>query len=234
MTADTILRLARVAICVVLGWACAACVASQPIQAGIVPETAASAQQAPVDTGSYVLRPADVIQVAVFREADLSLASVGVAADGQVSFPLVGPVTVAGLTATELERLLEAELGSRYLRDPDVTVNVLEYASHTVTVEGAVEQPGIYTFRPGTRLSGGVAMAKGVKRVAAMRDVALFRAGDAGMQVAKFDLAAVSAGTLADPVLRPGDRIVVGTDNLAQFWQDLLRALPAFGLFTQL
>ena len=50
--------------------------------------------------------------------------------------------------------------------------------------------------------------------------------------VAKFDYRAVSQGTMIDPVLEPGDRVVVGTSGLSQFWQDLLRALPAFGLFT--
>lgn len=214
--------------------ACAACAATQPIQPGIVPQGEVATLPDQVTGDAYVLRPADVIQVMVFREQELSLESVAVSADGRVSFPLVGNMTVAGLTVADLADQLERELGSRFLRDPDVTVNVLEYGSHKVTVEGAVEEPGVYNFQPGTRLSGGVAMAKGVKRVAAMREVAVFRPTTAGMEVAKFDLAAVSAGTMADPVLAPGDRIVVGTDNLAQFWQDFLRALPAFGLFTQL
>ena len=215
----------------------AACASSQPIEPGLLPDPPQAMDAAPVITASqaeYVLRPADIIKVDVFREEDLSLPSVAIAADGRVSFPLLGPVSVAGMTAGGLEGLLERELGARYLRNPDVSVNVLDYASHKVTVEGAVEEPGIFAFQPGTRLSGGVALAKGVKRVAALEEVAIFRQAEGGTQVAKFDLAAVRAGTMADPVLQPGDRIVVGTDNLAQFWQDFLRALPAFGLFTQL
>ena len=43
--------------------------------------------------------------------------------------------------------------------------------------------------------------------------------------------AAIQAGTMLDPILQPGDRVVVGTDSLAQVWRDVLGALPAFALF---
>jgi polysaccharide export outer membrane protein len=36
---------------------------------------------------------------------------------------------------------------------------------------------------------------------------------------------------MLDPVLEPGDRVVMGTDGLSVFWEDLLKALPAFGVF---
>jgi polysaccharide biosynthesis/export protein len=35
-------------------------------------------------------------------------------------------------------------------------------------------------------------------------------------------------------VLMPGDRAVIGTSGLSVFWQDLLKALPAFAIFTRL
>jgi polysaccharide export outer membrane protein len=100
-------------------------------------------------------------------------------------------------------------------------------------VEGAVTESGVFEFTPGTRLSGGIALAKGPTRVADVREVAIFREGPSGTLIAKFDYAQVRAGGMMDPVLQPGDRIVVGTDNLSQTWQDILRALPAFGIFSQ-
>jgi len=41
----------------------------------------------------------------------------------------------------------------------------------------------------------------------------------------------VQQGTMHDPVLQPGDRVVMGTNGLSVFWEDLLKALPAFGVF---
>jgi len=49
--------------------------------------------------------------------------------------------------------------------------------------------------------------------------------------IAKFDYAQVKQGAMLDPVLEPGDRVVMGTDGLSVFWEDLLKALPAFGVF---
>lgn len=180
---------------------------------------------------SYVLRPADVIRITVFREADLSVESLPIAANGEISLPLVGTLQAAGMTQRQLEDRIEATLGQRYLRNPEVAVNVLEYRSHEVTVEGSVRTPGMFTFRPGTRLSGAISLAEGPVREAELKDVAVFRQGPAGIQIAKFDYAAVRSGQMLDPVLQPGDRIVVGTDGLSVFWQDVLRAIPAFAVF---
>lgn len=100
-----------------------------------------------------------------------------------------------------------------------------------MTVEGAVDKPGVYAFQPGARLSTAIALASGPKRTAKASQVAVFRESPQGIMVAKFDYVQVSRGTMLDPVLEPGDRVVMGTDGLSVFWEDLLRALPAFGVF---
>ena len=181
---------------------------------------------------TYVLRPSDKISVNVFREEALSMPAVTVAADGMISLPLLGSMHVAGMTIAQVEDQVELLLGGRYLRDPAVAVNVVEYSSHTVTVEGAVELPGVYSFLPGSRLSSAIASGQGLTREAQSREVAVFRQTPQGMQIAKFDYAAVQTGTMLDPILEPGDRVVVGTSALSQFWQDLIKTLPAFALFT--
>lgn len=186
------------------------------------------------ELSDYILRPADVISLTVFREPALSLANVAVAADGGLSVPLVGSVRAEGLTPAQLGEEIRRRLGGGYLRNPQVSINVVEYASHQVTVEGAVEKPGVYKFAPGSRLSSAIALASGPKRVARKSQVAVFRQVAGGIEIAKFDYGEMQRGAMLDPVLRPGDRVVVGTSGLAQFWQDLLQALPAFGLFTRL
>nr|WP_240624657.1 polysaccharide biosynthesis/export family protein [Aurantiacibacter odishensis] len=182
---------------------------------------------------NYPLNPTDIVQISVFREPDLSFDSVMLNSDGQVVMPLLGPVQLAGLTPTMASERLEELYGTRYLRNPQVSVNIREFASHRVTVEGKVENPGVFEFQPGTRLSGGIALANGTTRVADLQDVAVFRQVEGGMAVAKFDYAAVRSGQMLDPVLMPGDRVVVGTSELSQAWQDFLQAVPVFALFTR-
>ena len=180
---------------------------------------------------SYLLRPSDKVSVSVFREPDLSIENVRIGVEGNVSLPMIGSVPAAGMTAKQFEQDVTRRFAALGLKSPMVSVNIAEYASHLVTVEGAVEEPGVYSFQPGARLSSAIALANGPKRVAKVEQVAVFRESPEGIMVAKFDYAQIRQGTMLDPVLEPGDRVVMGTDGLSVFWEDLLRALPAFGVF---
>lgn len=181
---------------------------------------------------SYRLRAADKVSVRVYREPDLSVEEVAIDLDGTIGLPLLGAVRAAGLTSAEFARDVQERLRQRGVLNPQVSVNLTDAASHRVTVEGGVEDPGVYTFKPGDRLSAALALADGPSRTANLKEIAIFREGAGGMTVAKFDYRSVSQGTMIDPVLEPGDRVVVGLSGLSQFWQDFLRALPAFGMFT--
>lgn len=181
---------------------------------------------------TYKLHAGDIVDITVFREPELSVSGVPVGVDGTLSMPLVGVVKADGQTPAELARTIETMLRAGYLKDPSVSVNVTRYDSHVVTVDGSVEKPGVYPFRPGARLSTAITLASGPSRVAKLQQIAVFREFPDGVKVAKFDYAAVRQGTMMDPVLQPGDRIVVGTSGLSQFWQDVLKASPLFAVFS--
>lgn len=180
---------------------------------------------------TYLLRPSDKISVNVFREPDFSLESVQIGVEGNISVPMLGSISAAGMTAKTLEQDITQRLARIGLKSPSVSVNIAEYASHLVTVEGAVRKPGVYKFQPGARLSSAIALASGPERTANTAQVAVFRETEDGIAVAKFNYAMMSDGTMLDPVLEPSDRVVVGTDGLSVFWQDFLRAIPVFGIF---
>ena len=182
-------------------------------------------------SSTYLLRASDKISVNVFREPDFSMESVQVGVEGNVSLPLLGSIPAAGMTAQQFEMDVTRRLTAAGLKSPMVSVNINEYASHLVTVEGAVMRPGVFAFQPGSRLSAAIALAQGPSRSAKSDQVAVFREGPEGILIAKFDYGQMKQGTMLDPILEPGDRVVVGTDGLAVFWQDLLTALPAFGVF---
>lgn len=180
---------------------------------------------------TYLLRPTDRISVTVFREPDLSAETLRIGVEGNVSLPMLGSIPTSGMTAKQFEQDLTRRFAALGLKSPMVSVNVIDFASHLVTVEGAVEKPGVYSFQPGARLSSAIALASGPKRVAKIDQVAVFRESPQGIMIAKFDYQQVRQGTMLDPVLEPGDRVVMGTDGLSVFWEDLLKALPVFGVF---
>ncbi|MFN3990789.1 MAG: polysaccharide biosynthesis/export family protein [Erythrobacter sp.] len=179
----------------------------------------------------YLLRPTDKISVSVFREPELSLEEVRVGVEGNVSLPLLGSIPAAGMTAKQFEQDVARRLAGVGVKNPMVSVNITDFASNLVTVEGQVKRPGVFPFQPGTRLSGAVAMAEGPTPIAKRRQLVVFRESPEGIKVALFDHVMIAQGTMLDPVLEPGDRVVMGTDGLSSFWQDFIKALPAFGTF---
>jgi polysaccharide biosynthesis/export protein len=93
---------------------------------------------------AYRIRSTDKLSIRVFQEDDLSTIS-RVDAKGTVNLPLVGEVRVYGQTLSEAERTIEAAYrDGRFLRNPEVTVAVEEYAPREVSIQGQVKNPGRY------------------------------------------------------------------------------------------
>lgn len=93
---------------------------------------------------AYRIRSTDKLSIRVFQEDDLSTIS-RVDSKGTVNLPLVGEVRVYGQTLSEAERTIEAAYkDGRFLRNPEVTVAVEEYAPREVSIQGQVKNPGRY------------------------------------------------------------------------------------------
>lgn len=97
-----------------------------------------------------VLGSGDVVLVSVYGQEDLRTTS-SISADGNISFPLLGTVQIAGLTTRQAESRIAAELARRNLvRDPQVTV-LVERSRATevdlVTILGNVSRPGRYPVK---------------------------------------------------------------------------------------
>lgn len=93
----------------------------------------------------YRIGAQDLLEIKVFEAADLNR-SLRVSASGEISFPLFGLVQAAGLTAQELQALLEFKL-HKYMKDPHVDVLVSSVESHPISVVGAVKKPGVFQVR---------------------------------------------------------------------------------------
>jgi polysaccharide export outer membrane protein len=147
-------------------------------------EAAVSNTQSNPSPADYRIGPDDELAINVLEAPDLSNAF-RVSADGNISMPLLGTIKVAGLTPHEVELVLEALLRRTYMKDPQVTVTVVEMQSHSVSVLGAVQKPGVFQIR-GTKtllemlsLAGGLASDAG-DAVLVMRGAdAEFAAGNA-------------------------------------------------------
>lgn len=99
----------------------------------------------------YKVGTGDMLAITVYDEPDLTLQR-RVTERGLIDFPLIGKVPVAGLTATQVAERLEGRLSPGYLRNPQVFVDIVEFASKKVFVVGAVAKPTALTLRGETSL----------------------------------------------------------------------------------
>jgi polysaccharide biosynthesis/export protein len=178
----------------------------------------------PGNTG-YKIGPLDILDVQVFKVPELTK-SIQVAEDGSITYPLVGEITAAGKTARQLEHELIQKLGSKYLRDPHITVLVKEYNSQRVTVEGGVKTTGVYALKGTTRLTEVLAMAGDVDSSIASGDIVIFRNIDGKRSAARFDFDQIRSGKVPDPEVQPGDVIVADTSSTKVALANVLKFLP--------
>ena len=126
---------------------------------------------------------------------------------------------------------IASRLAARYLRDPQVTVTIMEAASQKITVDGAVTKPGVYEMRGSTSLLQAVAMAEGPTAVADLTQVAVFRTISGQRSVALFDLQAIRQGRAEDPAVLGDDVIVVDTSRTSAAMRGIISAIPALAIF---
>ncbi len=95
-------------------------------------------------TLSYTIALTDRLRITVYQEEDLSVIA-RVDAKGTVNLPLAGEVQVYGKTVSEAQKIIESSYRSgRFLKNPQVTINIEEYAPREVSIQGMVRNPGRY------------------------------------------------------------------------------------------
>ena len=180
--------------------------------------------------GDYRLGPLDVIEVSVFEVPELTK-TVQVNAGGEISLPLIGRVVAGGKSIGELEREIEAKLGKNYLQSPQVSVFVKDYTSQRITVEGAVNSPGVFAISGRTTLLQAIALAKGPDRTADQSGVIVFRTSGGSKTAAVFDIGPIRTGQAPDPVVVGGDVVVVDQSAALAAWRDLRESVGVLGFF---
>ncbi|MET3008679.1 polysaccharide biosynthesis/export family protein [Stenotrophomonas koreensis] len=174
----------------------------------------------------YRIGPSDLLSVNVFQVPDLER-EVRVNNAGTVGLPLVGEVTVAGRTVSELEQELAQLYGQRYLQSPQVSVFVKEFASQRITVGGEVDKPGIYPMTTSRlTLLQAIASAQGLSDVASRRNVFVLRNIQGQQHVARFDIDAIEQGQLQDPLLASEDIVIVDSSTGRTTLKTMVQLVP--------
>lgn len=161
----------------------------------------------------YRLDSGDTITITFWRGAEKTEEEIVIQQDGTISFGYVEDISVRGLTATELDRILTRRL-EEYIRHPRIDVVVKEYNSKFVTILGAVGQrtgtgPGRYKLTGKARVSEMLSVAGGPKDNANLRDVRVRRAKNNQSFTVNLYKAITMGDLSQDVVLNTGDVVFV-------------------------
>ena len=111
----------------------------------------------------YRLGPGDVVRVTVYQSPDLSLET-RVGETGVISYPLLGSVRLGGLSVAQAERAIADGLRSgNFLKQPQVSLLVVQVRGSQVSVLGQVNRPGRFPVETADmRLTDMLATAGGI------------------------------------------------------------------------
>ena len=183
---------------------------------------------------AYLLQPGDKLSVNIFQEEDLSVRELQVDQAGMITLPLVGDMQAAGQSPGQLSRAIETAYGNRYLRNPQANVVLLEAIKRTVSIEGQVKEPGVYEVQPGYTLLSALALASSPLPDAKRDEILVFRTVNGERLGGRFDATEIRAGRMHDPLILPGDVVVVGFSSVRGIYRDILQAAPIIGAFATL
>lgn len=121
----------------------------------------------------YTLDTGDKLRITVFGHEDLS-GEFEVSSNGSIALPLVGEVRAVGKSLPQLEQSIVAKLKPDYLRNPQVSAEVINYRPFFII--GEVKNPGTYPYIGGMRVVNAVALAGGYTYRARKDEVLITRA----------------------------------------------------------
>lgn len=168
----------------------------------------------------YRLGKNDVLNIFVLDHPELSsqrvnlgeISGTTIRKDGKIHLPVVGSLQAEGLTLSEFESALQAEV-TKYVVDPHVHIEILRHESQKFYVLGHVVEPGVFPVDGDTTLVEAVGMAGGIPPTADLESATVVRNG----QLLPISLADVlRRGDVSRNVFMQGGDLVYVPDNVAK------------------
>jgi polysaccharide export outer membrane protein len=170
-----------------------------------------------VENAGYEVGIGDVIEITAFQEDEIT-GEFLVEASGAISFPLLGPVPVAGMTPASIAAALEELLERDFYVDVQLKVKVEVFASQPVTLLGEVQAPGTYYLEGRTTLTDLLSKAGGLKSSAGpvleLRRTSRIE-GEGPPEPMVFETAKLSTGEIGrELILQAGDVLYVSPKQI--------------------
>lgn len=163
---------------------------------------------APVATNTYVIGPADVLSITVWKEPALS-ETIPVRPDGMVSMALLGELQAAGFTPMQLTADVTNRL-KHFVQDPRVSVVVTAVNSQRIFLLGEIAHAGPVPLTPGMTALQAISTGGGLTQFANVKKIYVIRDENGKQEkIAVKYKQALRGDTNQNLVLRSGDTIVI-------------------------
>jgi len=156
--------------------------------------------------GDYVMGPGDTLVIQLYGKENRSHSLV-LNREGQIQFPQIGPVTLAGLTFTQAKKVLE-DIASEQMIGVRASVTMGSLRTIRVFVLGEVQKPGSFTVGSLATMTNAIFASGGITDVGSLRNIQLKRSGTIITSLDLYDLL-LQGDTSKDSRLLPGDVIFV-------------------------
>ena len=187
------------------------------------PSTFAPVTNVPVPS-DYRIGSGDQLNVQLFGSQNRLLRLV-VGRDGQLNFPELGPIDVAGKDFEVVRQELEARVAEQMI-GTQASVSMGDTRSIQVFVVGEARQPGSYTVSGLASMVSALYAAGGISETGSLRNIELKRSGEVITKLDLYDLL-LRGDTRGDARLRPGD-VAPGADAVrGPIDPELIPAVPA-------
>jgi polysaccharide biosynthesis/export protein len=161
--------------------------------------------------GSYRLGPGDILGIYIDKHTEDSVDKVTVSPVGRIYFPLLGSLVVVGKTVPQLQEYLTNAV-AEFIREPRLTVVLIEAQSAKFGVLGDVKSPGLMVMTRPLRVLDAITMAGGILDTGSQQVSVLRQFEDGRVQVITADVKKIlkgKAGAEENLYLRAGDTVIV-------------------------
>lgn len=186
----------------------------------------------------YTMRPGDELNIVVTQQADLGNSKDNqtpfvVRPDGTVSFPLVGIIHAEGMTVSQFTDVLQQGL-SKYIVNPDVSVNITKLGRMRVYVFGEVRKPGAVELEKGHTIIDAIGAAQGFTRDTAKKKIFLIHQ-DQPKSLIPINLNnMLKTGDMSQNVtLREGDILYLTKNHRIDFARDIAPIFSSIYMVTE-
>lgn len=160
-----------------------------------------------VRAADNVIQPGDRVRIIVLGVDDMSGEGT-VNADGNIAIPIAGIYKIGGKTTEQAATEL-AEILRKWVKQPQVSVLVVQKAPTIVLISGKVQKPGAYVVGTRSSVLELIGLAGGVAENADLGRVALLRSGAPTAEIVNLqDFIDGKSGAI-NPVLANGDTVLI-------------------------